>query len=887
MIRIYPGQMPSRPIEEHPWAGSIAEWFAAAGIDYAAQELQPVTLVVNGVELPVDAWAATVVSNADDVSIRPIPRGGVFKAIGSIISKVFGFLFGAPKTAKRQQTPSGKSLETADASANMAKPNAVVPELIGRFKRYPDYLVQPRRYFADPRTQYLEMLLCVGPGEYDIEQVNIGNTAFASLPGAEYAIHAPGADLSGVLQRLNWYSCPEVGGTSGGTAGLELTSVPSSAVGPQAGSYVLNGATISIPEADPAIFPASWGAGTQMSLMFARDVTVTRTSVSSGESTTYTNRFTANWGDIAPTVGMMLATGGQAGLPASVRVMSVAGDEITLGRYASGEESGSWQLISNITAGGYRIGFERAGRVFTVAAVSDKQVTLDAGFVARTVSAAESAWAVNADTVYGEMAGPFTACPVSEVTSALEVDVFFPQGLCYVNDEGGLQQRSVGIEISWRAVSGGVWQSASRWYSAATMDQIGYTERIDGLAPERYQVRVRRRGAASTSTQVNDKLQWLGLRSLLPTPSSYAGWTTMSVRIRGLGQIAASSENQVNLVATRKLPALQSDGTWSAPVATRSISAALGHIARTTGYADASLDLPELQRLHGVWTGRGEFVDHVFDETTAKAAIDLVLSAGMSEQTVDEGLIRPVRDDVRTVPEQLFSMQNTTGKGITKSFSAPAPDDNDGLEVEFADAADGWSKKTVVAALPDSPQIKLKKLKLDGVTDRTRAWRIGMREARRMRFQRWQYSLGAELEGLIVGYGSLIGLADESPGFAQSMQLTEITGDSTLAVLSVSEPLLWEETAQHVVHIRRPDGSVAGPYTATPGADELTLHAVGISLADWPVISMRQELPHVVFGPLLPAVVTKVSPDSTGAKITAINYDARIFADDNNYPQPA
>lgn len=52
-----------------------------------------------------------------------------------------------------------------------------------------------------------------------------------------------------------------------------------------------------------------------------------------------------------------------------------------------------------------------------------------------------------------------------------------------------------GVEIQYRDyAAGGAWQSVVKWYTDATMDQIGYTERIALPYAMRPQVRVRRRG---------------------------------------------------------------------------------------------------------------------------------------------------------------------------------------------------------------------------------------------------------------------------------------------------------------------------------------------------------------------------------------------------------
>ena len=889
-IKIYPGQMPSHPIEQHPWKGTISDWFAAAGIDYGAHDVQPVTLTVDGEEVPVSEWATTTVTNAQIVEIRPKPFG----AVGKLISKVFNFLFGwlMPKTGGSRNDPGqGKQLQSAEGKANTAKLNQTVPELFGHFIRYPDYLVPPRRYFAEPRVQNLEMLLCIGPGQYEIDlnTLKIGNTPLQSMEGAEFTIHPPGADLSAVEMAQNWYPSPEVGGTSAGTAGLDLTASPDSSIAPTGTSFVLSGGGVITSDAD---FPSSWGVGTAMSLLLQQPVTVTLVNASvDPEDPQMVNEIEGDWREIAPEIGQQLNVSGAYTGSATVRSVSV--DSNGYGKISllvwSDEAEGEWIPLDSLPLGSQNMALSRAGRVYAVQSVSGTNVTLVAqgvtawaGFAPRTVSAAQAQWDVQPDTVYGEQAGPFVLLPASETTTTFDVDFFFPQGLHYIDEGGNVLNRSVGVSIDYRSAGGGAWQSLSKTYTLATLDQVGFTERINVGAAIRPEVRIRRRGARSSSTQVQDVIQWYAARSLLPAPTSYP-WTTLSLRVRGLGQIAASSENQVNLEATRILPTLQPNGAWGAPVPTRDISAALWYVCSTIGYGMDNIDMSELVRLHNLWTSRGETFDAVLDEMTVQQSIEAAFAAGMAELTIEDGRIKPVREVVRTVAEQSYSAQNTLPGGIRRAFTVPRPDDNDGVEVEFQDESDGWATDTVQCMLPGSLGLRLEKIKLQGVTDRTRAWRIGMRRAREQRYRRWSYTFGTELDALNSSYGGFVSLVNDQSAILEQMQ----AGPGGLALLHVTEPLRWKAGQPHVVALRRPDGSVAGPWPAMPGGDDYELLAP-IPEEQWPLISLKQEPPHVYFGPQSAwtwlALVRSVKSTNGTCQVQAVNYDPRVYEDDNAAP---
>ena len=493
---------------------------------------------------------------------------------------------------------------------------------------------------------------------------------------------------------------------------------------------------------------------------------------------------------------------------------------------------------------------------------------------------------VDANSVYGDWSSTFRALPAGEVTDTFELDFFFPSGLGYVEDDGALSNHAVSVEVQYRnALIGGAFASVSYGYSERTLDQIGFTERISlgvAIAPE---VRVRRVGAQDTSTQVNDTVQWYGLRSRLPTRTSYPNWTTMSVRVRSGGRLGAQSENQVNVIATRVLPVLGAGGQWQAPQPTRDISAFVRYIAASIGYTDANLDIAELTRLHAIWAARGETLDYVYDETTVKEAINLALGAGMSELTISDGQIRPVRDDVRTQFEQPYSPQNMTGP-LTRAFRSRRVDDPDGVEVEFTNSST-WTQETVRCLLPGDTGIKLEKLQARGVLDRTRAWRIGMRRRRELRYRNWDYSFATEMDALNSRYLSFVPLIDGEPGYGKSAILEGIEPRGSQALLRISEPMDWEAGQTHVVAFRREDGTLAGPFAAQPGSDAYEI--VADVPQPWPSVSLRQEPPHVYFGTLqtwcFPALITEIRPNGLeSATVAAQNYDVRVYASDNENP---
>lgn len=489
----------------------------------------------------------------------------------------------------------------------------------------------------------------------------------------------------------------------------------------------------------------------------------------------------------------------------------------------------------------------------------------------------------------GGWVGPFNACPPGETTYVIEWDVLASQGMGRIDDDGNIRFREREVEVQWRpAGSSAPWESIKKTVGGNTRNQLGWTFKQmlpSAITPE---VRLRRIGIEDESTQSMDRLEWYGLKSQLPAAPSYPGVTTMAATLIGSDTISEQTENQISIVPTRILP-VRSGGQWQPAQPTRDIAPWVAHVAHSIGYTDDQIDLDELDRLDAVWRARGDLFDHILGSAkTVRDAINQVLTAGFAEMTLDRGKIMPVRDELRTVFEHMYTPQNMT-RPLRRTFTAPHPDDRDGVDVEYIDP-ETWTKATVACRLPGDQGRKVDKIKVDGVTDRTRAWRIGMRVRRAQKYRRWKYTFATELDALNSRYLSYCALGDDVPGYGQSAWIKSVESyGGAMAKLTVSEPLQWEDGQSHVLAWRKPDGTLAGPYTATPTTDGDEFAALVAMPPPWPVLDSKQEPPHVLFGTAerwtYPALITRINPQGMETvQVEGENYHPEVYADDDNSP---
>lgn len=998
-LTIYPSTLPGESVETHDLGGkSLGEWLSSRYSGYDPVQPQPFLCKKDGMIIPPSEWATL----RGDLYMYFKPQGGALDSIGSILSAILSpilsFLVPTASTPNTSTPQQGEQITAAEGKANTPKLNDVIPEGFGLWRRYPDYLLPPFRRFVDKYEQDIYLMLCVGAGKYQIQssRVKVGDTPLIALgDNAEFQIYQPGEDVSGEEWSQWWYSSPEVGGTSKGSAGLELTATSEIEVTPEATAFIFDGDLVTIPTG-AGEFPTGWTSGLIVRTELPREYNVTG-------GTTITRAAPLDFDELDPFVGMVLEIAGDnEGLykvrtytPYSAAVPPVAGSASTFTAsaapstydFATSPETfdvildGSTypivlssdvtdmsgllsslnsQLPAEIVAsesGGVVVLTEQApysGTALTaspapssvfggspvavtgtatsagsaevlaaitleyddgspVTALTNGTKSMSIGYRGlryRTTSAGtysitvdrltdtgatDTGWGgfeytesnaalvqLDASNTEGDWSGPFVAAPDGELATDIEWDILFDKGLVYYTKEGAASTSVVvGIELQYRdADIGGAWTSVDREYVEASKDQVGFTESVTLPYAMRPEVRVRREQAPQANTRSVENAVWYGLRAKLQGgPTEYENVTTIGLRIRGGQRISAQTENKISLEALRVLPE-RSGGAWTVETPTRSIAAAMAHIAKSIGYTDDDLDLEEMDSLNDIWEARGDTFDFFFDETTVRDGINTVLRAGFAEMTVDRGLVRPVRDEPRTEFEQMYTPQNMTDV-LRAGVKMPSQDDFDGVDVEFVNGLT-WATETAECRLPGDVGEKVEKIKLEGVTDRTKAWRIGMRRRAIQKYRRRSYDGSTELDAMNSGYLAYVALADDVPGYGQSSILLGINGET----LTVTEPMAWEAGADHVVGIRNTDGTLNGPYPATRGASDYEIIADGLSFT---MPGSGIEPPHVLFGTVTrwtyPALITQVRPNGfDSVNFSAVNYDDRVYANDDNAP---
>lgn len=775
----------------------------------------------------------------------------------------------------------GDPLQSGDIDSNSARQGSVVPEWWGRRRRFPDNIVATRSYFESRRVQVTDNFLCVGVGEYSIGQsdIFIGRTPVAAFGNdASYSLYGPGDSVAADDRSKCWFTSREVGGTGSG-AGLDLQSTNPSGSSVVASSVLFNAKSSTL-SGSTAEIPSFWVAGTILIIKAPIDVTI-------AESAGY-DVFTGDFQDVQPFVGMNVTLSvGDIDYELVVKTWTDnAGidDELTF-------DDDFTSPFSSLADGSYRASISYRGNQYKITSVSGININFDrltdtgivdaswTGFTSRSVTD----FTISSDEGGSEnWIGPFDAVPEGEVTSLIEFDVFCPSGLMIIDSDGDKKTLNRHIEIEYRdAALGGAWTSINYELTDFTRDAIGFTYQIELPYEMRPQVRMRRvEEVYSGSATFFETLQWSGLKSLLSfRPESYVGVTTIGITVRSGDRIAAATDNQISVVATRQIDGEDAD----------SIQGFIEYLAEDAGIPDSQIDLAEISSISSTyWTPRGETFDFVFDtQGSVEEALSLALSAGMSTRIDQFGKMSAAREGVRA--EQWGLTPHNMLSDISVTLPLSQDDVYNGVDVKYINPTT-WTEETVECRLDGVTANKVEEIKVDGVTSSTRAWRIGMRQLRKNVAQQYSISGSTEMEARNFSPLQRVTVTDDILGFTGiSAQIFGFTDSGTNATFTVGEMLdIASFTNPRVVVI---DHSGQRSATINPIAlTDFTVTVDGSLINFVPVTDgsidratlMLCESTQIGYD----IIISSISPTSIAeTDFSGVEYSESYYADDDNSPE--
>ena len=920
-VSVYKSAFDKDPAHELEAEGKLLDWLMEniGGFD-PLSSWHPFTVMINGVLVEQRYWPVTRIKSSDVVEWRAMPQDPVSWTVATWIMVAsaaisVGSLIYAMSMKKGVSgsgaSAQGSAITSASATANQPKLFGVVRELFGQHICYPDYLNQPRKWFSGIKEQSMDVLMAIGVGYYDlpISRMFIGETNFETFDGfLNYSLFDPDVNVSSHQAHKCWYNAPEVGYTDS-SSGLRIDAGAYGTRYMSGSQYVISGEQITIPIGSGSP-PADWEIGSKVKITTPNIPFDTINGAARDKVQGRFSKLSLSAGNTISISSASANNGTYKVITYTEHTVPGALDSMELDawgtRVVNGVSTTGWFPANMLTIGSFTGDIQKEGTLYEIDSLITQTVGTDEILIGFSFTrlmpdgvTVDATWSgfqnentisnaiieLDASSVVGGWLGWFPVCPSGETTSLIEWDLTTPNGFGKINSKGNIEGRSRQVQYQIRLV-GETDPLVDNYYTiaGASRDQLGWSPQ-QVIANGRYEMRVRRIGVEDTATDSMDTINWFGLKSLLPTPTSYAGITTLALTLTGSDTIASQTENKINVIPQRKLQIVQDGAFTTALYPTNDIAPVVRYIAHSVGYDDSQNEIPELIRLDAIWKARGDTFKYIYDSNVVvRDAINTALNVGFSEMTVSQGKIKPVRDEPRDMLNaHMYTPQNMT-KTLKTSFSVVTPEESDGIRVTYVDE-DTWEEATVLCLLPTDTGFKLDEITIDGVTTRDKAYQLGMRQRSIQFHRRKKYTFSTEMDALNSEYFSTAVLGDDIPSYAQSGIMWSIQAQGAdKALIQSSEIFTWKDGASHVVSWRRANGKIAGPFPCTKVSDFYLLATIGSG--PLPTINGTQEPPHLLFGTSTeygyPAIVTKVAPSGRfDIAVEAVNYTDSVYAYDN------
>ena len=414
--------------------------------------------------------------------------------------------------------------------------------------------------------------------------------------------------------------------------------------------------------------------------------------------------------------------------------------------------------------------------------------------------------------VDGMTGGPFRVQKIGSQVNRIDCDIQFPQGLFRVDGTSGkIKTYSVELQFIYQEIDATgapigspvlqnrTWLSKSRIPLRATV--------TSGLLPPgEYECSVRRVNPVSDDSRETDICTWTALKgyvSLDRNAVAYGGVTLVAFRLKATNGIAAAARSRIRVIAKRILDVGESDNPitiikdiWTDPT-------------YGLGFPVAQLD-PAMDDLETYWGDPlGPKFNGSFDQrSTGFDGMQSVASMAGSRVVNNGALTNVVPERRQTVRTALFTTANIIRDSLSIIYTFDALGDFKGNKVEFRDPVTFDARYVYAPEQTDNPE----SFTLFGSTDETYTqemanylWNVKQHRRKLVRFQ-------TELEGLIPSFGQRIGVSHTMPDWGQSGVFVQMIDALTWMV---DQPLNWSEG--NVIILRDDVGLPSSPYTVTQG----------------------------------------------------------------------
>ena len=421
-----------------------------------------------------------------------------------------------------------------------------------------------------------------------------------------------------------------------------------------------------------------------------------------------------------------------------------------------------------------------------------------------------------------EVDNSYTTRTTTIETTRISLDIYYPQGIIYTDDQGTINDHTMGVYIWYREVGSSTWLlfgNGPRERTASTRTLV--RDSISWAVKEgQYEVAVGRslptrdlEADSANRVLYADKIVWTVLRSFKDSAPirTTKDLVMIEIQLKATDQLNGVLD-EFNCVAESHLQVFDGNSWLTQPTQNPAWAyvSALVDEANARRLGTTRIDATRIKAWADWCDEHGFYYNKVQDSrNTVFEQLREIASAGRGAFHNLDGLFSIVREIPQTTPIQFFTPRNSFGYKGEKSFVKDRPH---ALRIPFINETRGYTddERTVYDDGYDVNNATLfETIPLPGVTHPNQVWRLGRYFIAQARLRPELHYISTDLEHLTCTRGDLVEFTQDAinlgVGSARIKSLDFSGSDMTGIVVDTKFPLA-NNTDYGVIIRRTTDG---------------------------------------------------------------------------------
>ncbi|MCK5614625.1 hypothetical protein KAR91_72845 [Candidatus Pacearchaeota archaeon] len=713
------------------------------------------------------------------------------------------------------ETPTESSNNSLTGQTNIARPLQRIPDLFGKNKVYPDLIT--RTYFEFiGNVKYQTEYLCVGRGEFLLEDPRSGDTPIPNISGASFVQFEP---FTRPAQLLNVLESNEVNGQQIFGPGEPVFEAENADVQFFESNLIVS-TDIKMNELSKALpgdaFTIAGAVSTGSSVVGSSDIdfagsTITSTSVdldgfSSGDILVITATASNN-------VTVEMASGD---IDTITCIDPITGDPISFVT-----ESGTSAAITSA--------FDNDGTftldTFSITVVPDGDDIYQITTVENTIDTTPPLF--NADFISvldkPSTVGPFV---VPSLPEQAWVDIAFPRGLSTDNNNAYEVKFKFHLQkLDSNGDPDGAVSTTQDTFIGDQTSTLTFTHKIIPASPgSAYEMSIER---LTLNTSQFNQSKWARLAGVENfTQSHFGNVTTVLVTTIATEQATSIQRREFNAISTRKLVTYDrvNDTMTSNTAATARMADAAVNILTDPFMGNKPLSQIDLEALYDIQDRLD--ADAVYgdllgrfcysfsnDKTPVGDELKTCLNAARCFAYREGDIVRFARDEIQPTRKTIFNRRNKKPSSSKRNTVFSKPSDNNAIEINWQGEDTGTGN--TIKFPEDGSGTVFKKIDAAGIKNYDQAWNRGFFEFLKLKHERTTLELVSTNEGYLVDLNDRVGNVDGINIDDQAGEVVATSGFQNLTI-HTSERIDFKGSPNSTVILRNDDGSVSDAIACVP-----------------------------------------------------------------------